>query len=297
MLFGSRIAAVSDTCYCRNLFARLPMKILFLCLLALVAGASTLFAQNPANPVVRFHTDLGDIDVTLLEDVAPNTVANFLRYVNRGAYDNTFIHRSVPNFVIQGGGYRYVNNQVLSVPKDSPVANEFRVSNTRGTLAMAKLGGNPNSATNEWFFNEVDSNATNLDSQNGGFTVFGRILDAAGLSVMDSIRGVPIFNAGSPFDQLPLRNFTSGPIQDANLVHVISVKVISVSLTISHPAENVFRLQGQGAPNTAYRLESSRVPAASDFTLLATLTSDSSGNFSYDDTDSGATKFYRLLNP
>src|SRR2546423_1192234 len=59
--------------------------------LALTAGSHALFGQN--NPIVRFHTDLGDIDVELLQNIAPNTVANFLRYVNRGDYNNSFIHR------------------------------------------------------------------------------------------------------------------------------------------------------------------------------------------------------------
>ena len=62
---------------------------------ALTAGSHALFGQQSgSNPIVRFHTELGDIDVALLQDVAPNTVANFLRYVNRGDYDNSFIHRS-----------------------------------------------------------------------------------------------------------------------------------------------------------------------------------------------------------
>jgi cyclophilin family peptidyl-prolyl cis-trans isomerase len=276
------------------------MKTLLLfCCLAMAADSSALFAQNPSNPVVRFKTDLGDIDVVLLQDTAPKTVANFLRYVNRGAYDNTFIHRSPPNFVIQGGGYKYVNNQVQTVAADPPVMNEFKVSNTRGTLAMAKLGGDPNSATSQWFFNESDSNAgppSNLDSQNGGFTVFGRITGGSGLSVMDAIAAVPIYNAGSPFDQLPLRNYTSGPIQDSNLVHVISVKVISKFLTLTYPAANLVHLQGFGAANTAYRIDvASTLPGS--FIPLVTLTSDASGNISYDDMNPDAKKFYRLVTP
>jgi cyclophilin family peptidyl-prolyl cis-trans isomerase len=114
--------------------------------------------------------------------------------------------------------------------------NEFHVSNTRGTLAMAKLDGNPNSATSRWFFNELDSNASNLDSQNGGFTVFGRIINTAGFSTMDAIAAVPIYNAGAPFDQLPLRNFTSGgTIHNANLIHVIWLKVMPQILAVTHP--------------------------------------------------------------
>ena len=272
--------------------------LILLCCFALAAGSNTVFAQNSAaNPIVRFQTDLGNIDVLLLADVAPRTVANFLNYVNQGAYDNSFIHRSPPQFVIQGGGYRYVNNSVVTVPQDPPVANEFRVSNTRGTLAMAKLGGNPDSATNQWFFNESDSNAPNLDNQNGGFTVFGRVVSTSGLSVMDAVAALPIYNAGSPFDQLPLRNFVSGPIQDANLVHVISIRVVGkFFLTVSHPSANLIHLQGQGVPGVTYRIESSATPAAGTFTLLASATADGNGNISYDDTNPGPNKFYRLAN-
>lgn len=270
----------------------------FLALFAFIFAASApLRAQNPANPVARFHTDLGDIDVVLLRDIAPNTVANFLRYVSLGRYDNTFVHRSVTNFVIQGGGYRFNNGNVETVPTDPPIANEFHVSNTRGTLAMAKLSGDPNSATSQWFFNESDTNAPNLDNQNGGFTVFGRISGGSGLSVMDAIAAVPTYNFGSPFDQLPLRNYSSGGVQDSNFVHLISVKVISKFLALTHPSANVIHLQGSGAANVVYRIEAAATPAASDFTMLTTLAADSGGNISYDDTNPGTKKFYRLVVP
>src|SRR4051812_15974596 len=144
---------------------RLRLLLLFLAL----SCTSPLFGQT-----VRFQTDLGNIDVVLFPEVAPQTVANFLNYVNRHDYDGSFMHRSVPNFVIQGGGFKFVNNHQQAIPTDPPVVNEFHVSNTRGTLAMAKLGSSPDSATSQWFFNESDANASNLDNQNGGFTVFGR---------------------------------------------------------------------------------------------------------------------------
>ena len=189
-----------------------------------------LWCQSAPASAVRFHTNLGDIDVNLLSDTAPLTVANFLKYVNRGAFNNSIIHRSVPGFIIQGGGYQLQNHAPVPIPQDPPVRNEYRVSNTRGTIAMAKLGSDPNSATNQWFFNEAD-NSKNLDNQNGGFTVFGRIANAAGLAVMDRIANVPVVNAGSPFDQLPLVNF-NGTLQDSNFVLVSSVTLPDLGPTI-----------------------------------------------------------------
>jgi cyclophilin family peptidyl-prolyl cis-trans isomerase len=135
---------------------------------------------------------------------APLSVRNFLGYVNSGAYRNSIIHRSIPTFIVQGGGY-VVNglastlanpaNAVTEVVESPPVLNEFSVgrSNTRGTLALAKLGGNPNSGTSQWFFNLGD-NASNLDAQNGGFTVFGEVQSAADLVAVDGIAARPTFN-------------------------------------------------------------------------------------------------------
>src|SRR5260370_6586108 len=154
-----------------------------------LAGALALALFLPVtlwSQTVRFHTNLGDIDVVLLPDSAPLTVANFLNYANRGDFNNSIIHRSVPGFIFQGGGYQWKDGSPVAIPSDPPVQNEYNVSNTRGTLAMAKLGTDANSATNQWFFN-LANNAANLDNQNGGFTVFGRIANSAGRTIMDRI--------------------------------------------------------------------------------------------------------------
>jgi cyclophilin family peptidyl-prolyl cis-trans isomerase len=262
---------------------------------ALVVGSQALFGQ--INPVARFHTDLGDIDVVLLQNVAPNNVVNFLNYVNRGDYDTSFIHRSPPGFVIQGGGYILKNGTITAIPTDPPVVNEFHVSNTRGTLAMAKVANDPNSATSQWFFNESDANAANLDIQNGGFTVFGRITNSAGLATMDTIAAVQIYNKGGAFDQLPLLDYTGGTIHNSNLVNVIWIKVMPQILAVTHPAANTVHLQGIGVANMTYNVQTSSSPAANTFTTAGMVTADSTGNISYNDTSAVTAKFYRLAIP
>jgi hypothetical protein len=91
--------------------------------------------------VARVHSVLGDFDLELLDATAPATVANFLNYVRDGDYVDMFFHRSVPGFVVQGGGFTFDETlgQPVPVPADPPIANEFNVSNTRGTVAMARL--------------------------------------------------------------------------------------------------------------------------------------------------------------
>ena len=198
-------------------------KFLVLLSLYFVAGTSVLLAQT-ADTIVRISTNLGDIDVQLDSTNAPKTVANFLAYADNGLYNGSFIHRSVPGFIIQGGGYEYVDGQIANVPQGSPVMNEYKRSNLRGTIAMAKLGGDPNSATNQWFFNLADTNSTNLDNQNGGFTVFGEVVNAGGLAVIDAIAALRIFQGNSPFDALPVMNYTTGSqVTSDNLVIVNSV--------------------------------------------------------------------------
>ena len=123
----------------------------------------------------------------------PVTAANFLRYTDENRYDGTFIHRSIPGFVIQGGGFKLTAG-LPHIDTFAPIVNEFGTSNTRGTIAMAKVGGDPNSATSEWFVNLSNNNdpqnPDSLDNQNGGFTVFGRVL-GSGMNLFDGIASLP----------------------------------------------------------------------------------------------------------
>ena len=97
-----------------------------------------------------------------------------------------------------------------------PVDNEFKISNTRGTVAMAKRANAPDSATSQWFINLADNSAL-LDSENGGYTVFGRV--TAGMAVADAISQLQIIDAEGPFAELPVINYVSGKaIKEANLV-------------------------------------------------------------------------------
>lgn len=156
----------------------------------------------------------GKIVIELFDDEAPLSVQNFIAYVNnankKGDYDNTFFHRLVSGFVLQGGGFdaSALNTHIQTLPQ---VHNEFdgvNRSNLRGTVAMAKVGGDPNSATSEWFFNLAD-NSGNLDNQNGGFTVFGQVV--SGMELVDAIAGFSTVNLGGALTNLPVQNYNADP--------------------------------------------------------------------------------------
>ena len=179
---------------------------------------------------------------------APLAVENFLDYVNSGAYTNSIIHRSVPDFVIQGGGFTVNDLQVDNIPTNPPVQNEFSEnrSNLRGTIANAKLGDDPDSATSQWFFNLAD-NSGNLDNQNGGFTVFGQVLSEDDLATIDAIANVPVFDATNinpAFTDLPLDVNPNNPIieQDNDYVRYQNI-------TLSDQEELTFSVVSNSNPN------------------------------------------------
>ncbi|BDS06685.1 hypothetical protein NT6N_17250 [Oceaniferula spumae] len=194
--------------------ATLPDQVLDINATAQSIDVPSLFGTEEIDDqVVRFTSQASNgaavMDFALFSNRTPITRTNFLQYVTDGDYDHSFIHRSVPGFVIQGGGFRNTNpNDALSVgsvPTDPAITNEFGVSNTLGTISMAKNGGDPNSATSQWFVSLGD-NSANLDNQNGGFTVFGRVTKgtmATANNFGDPVQ-FPIWNAGGAFSNLPL---------------------------------------------------------------------------------------------
>jgi cyclophilin family peptidyl-prolyl cis-trans isomerase len=203
---------------------------------------------NAQNTVVRMQTSQGIIDIELYDKfgpdgatAAPITTENFLRYISEGRYENVFFHRlafkdggTVP-FVLQGGGFRFDAPSASVSPIDTfaTILNEFDPgrSNVERTLAMAKLGHDPNSATSQFFVNLSD-NAANLDVQNEGFTVFARVI--SGWEIVQTITTFTRQNLNSVYpggqgalDEVPL----SAP-GSTNLITILDVDVIKPGSTI-----------------------------------------------------------------
>ncbi|MEE2024280.1 peptidylprolyl isomerase [Alkalimonas mucilaginosa] len=189
--------------------------------------------------IVEFRTSVGTFEVNLFDDVTPKTVENFLKYVEDESYHNSVIHRMVPDFVVQGGGFTYSGAMPLKViPAKPAVQNEPKLSNRRGTIAMAKVSGNANSATNQWFFNLKDNHAggPQLDTQNGGFTVFGQVSEH-GMEVLERIAALPRYNLGGAADSMPLRNYSNADAA-ANKAVTAEHLVMIESVVVVDPRSN-----------------------------------------------------------
>lgn len=185
--------------------------------LSLATAAALLAADAAWATQVRVDTPLGAFTIQMYDDTAPGTVANFLNYVADGDYDDAFFHRSAPGFVVQGGGFNFTDAGVGAVPTDAPIANEFGASNTRGTLAMARIGGDPDSATSQWFVNLTD-NSANLDVVDGGFTVFAEVM-GDGMDIVDAIAALAIVDASGGDPNNP---FGAIPVQDSFVPNTIT---------------------------------------------------------------------------
>lgn len=185
----------------------------------IAGGNYDVITQTAAKTRYRFSTVAGFINVGLYTKTARNTVTNFMHYANEGAWDVTFFHRSEHRTgsggldVIQGGGYDVENGVIGSVHTHTGVPLELGNSNIQGTIAMARADNDPNSNINQWFFN-TQSN-TDLDTLNGGYTVFGAILDNESLNTITAINNFAIRDAtagdsNSPFGELPVIDPAAG---------------------------------------------------------------------------------------
>jgi cyclophilin family peptidyl-prolyl cis-trans isomerase len=185
------------------------------------------------NPIVTVATNYGNFQIELFPTAAPATVANFLTYVDDGAYSDSVFHRSVPGSVVQTGGYLSASttfsgstSQFVPLTTNAPISLEYGIPNTLGTVAMAR-GSAANSATSQWFVNLANNSSTYAPggSDANGYAVFGVIING-GLSVLQQINSQPIDNVDSgTFSQLPL--------SAANQLAVISsIKVDSIDGTV-----------------------------------------------------------------
>ena len=177
------------------------LEVLVLAISALFATAP-LAAQTGDGPQVLIQTSMGDITIALDRGRAPETVDNFLHYVNEGHYDNTLIYRVVPGFVVQMGSYG-ADGEMR--PVHDPIRLEAGLKNVRGAVAMARYDST-NSATAEFFIDLAD--LPQLDSQPGnfdraGYAVFGHVL--SGMDVVDKIAAVPRGGRGPMPGAAPLK--------------------------------------------------------------------------------------------
>ena len=172
----------------------------FLAVLVLFGGDSS---SSQATTMVRFETTLGNFDVQLYDDDTPISVANFLSYVTTDRWDGTIVHRTVDDFVIQGGGYSLDPDIFNTTPvtTDAAIQNESLFSNVRGTIAYARTS-DPNSATSQWFINLKDNLFLDGNSSSG-YAVFGHIVDN-GMDVVDAIAALERVDYGVPFGEVPV---------------------------------------------------------------------------------------------
>ena len=149
-------------------------------------------ANDTSSNHVIFETNMGSFTLELNPEKAPKTVANFLTYVDEGFYDNTLFHRVIPNFVIQGGGFE-TGMEIKQT--HSPVINESDngLKNTRGAISMARTK-NPDSATSQFFINEVHNITLDSYGDKPGYTVFGKVIE--GMKVIDEITRVETTRSG-----------------------------------------------------------------------------------------------------
>jgi cyclophilin family peptidyl-prolyl cis-trans isomerase len=149
--------------------------------------------------MIRFETTLGDFTLEFFDKEAPQSVANFMRYIDDGFFDATIFHRIVPGFVIQGGGFTEDMAQKRTHP---PVKNEADngLKNERGTLSMARTN-DINSATSQFFVNLKDNGFLDHKRGNFGYAVFARVTQ--GMDVVDKIAAVETGRRRG-FDDVPV---------------------------------------------------------------------------------------------
>lgn len=239
---------------------------------------------------VTFNITIGttpmNITLNLLDKAAPITVANFFNYLSR--YDDNGgvlfhrLHLEPLLKIIQAGGYTFndaTNTFSSHIPTDNPIFNEYSDAhpNVAGTISMARLGGDANSATSEFFFNFDDVNANTLNATNGGgFAVFGSVASQADLDKMMTLSTFTIKNAGGTFNELPLVDGVT--VDENNVLRITSVGVnhrdAALTYSVTSSNEAIVTVASSGFQNNFISLNY-HATGTSTITITAT---DQAGN-------------------
>ena len=226
-------------------------RLRWIALAAWALLAVTTLEPAQAGTLVNFNfTNFGSVQLDLFDDLVPTTVSNFVQhYVTTGAYNNSIIDRNVPNSDIQGGAYHAADVTPISTAVAIPL--QYNRANTRGTIAMSRppdngIQTNTATATDQWFLNTVDNStpfgpspANGTNPAKFGYAVFGWVV-GPGMTVVDSIAALPTFGFTSPFDQLPLQNFTQDDFNNQvnplpNVVVLNSATVVKTHASYQNP--------------------------------------------------------------
>jgi len=186
---------------------KIKLIVVLATLVSLVMVGEIMAADG--NPKVEMDTSKGKMVIELFPEKAPETVKNFLNYVDAKYYDGTIFHRVIPKFMIQGGGF---TSDMKQKSAGAPIKNEADngLKNDRGTIAMARTN-DPHSATAQFFINTVNNDFLNHKSktqQGWGYVVFGKIV--AGMDVVDAISSAKTVTRGMyrdvPAEIIEIRN-------------------------------------------------------------------------------------------
>lgn len=198
--------------------------------------SSTTISGTAVELSVTVGDTAGKIDLGLYDSAVPSTVTNFLRYVNSGAYNGSLFHKSATGSTtgsyVLGGGYYFPSGTALpnlgSVPSEVAQSPGYGTTgaNVAGTIAMYKADGVSNQATSQFLINTADNSASS-DLLNRGYTAFGRVL-GDGMTLVNQINALPTEAFASPFDALPVTNYTSGTtLAQSNVVGITSARVVN----------------------------------------------------------------------
>lgn len=195
-------------------FSPLALVIfIFLTLSACTAAQQSDLMENPqtsppakGEKIAVIKTTKGTIHMKFFPVEAPETVKNFQELATKGFFNGITFHRVIPNFMIQGGDPTGTGTggETYKGPNTSlPGEISTKLHHLRGTAAMANKGGNPATATSQFFIVQNKSGVPHLD---GGYTIFGQVFE--GFDVVDAIAHVERDAADKPLKPITMEKVT-----------------------------------------------------------------------------------------